>query len=78
MIAAGQIAEMIGTRMRAARKSAGLSIDAASIAAMISVNAIGRLEKGERLGHVYTILALCDAYGCDPAEIFAGIIVGYE
>lgn len=72
MITNEQIAA-IGGRLRNARESAGLSGRRASEAAMVSYDSILRIERGQTLGCTYTVLSLCEAYGCDPAEIFAGI-----
>lgn len=62
----------IGSRLRNARKSAGLSIRRASEAAMVCGDSIRRIERGRTLGCTYTVLSLCEVYGCDPAEIFSG------
>lgn len=72
MITNEQIAT-IGARLRNARKSAGLSILRASESAEVSDKTIQRIEHGQTLGRIYTVLSLCEAYGCDPVDIFAGV-----
>ncbi len=60
----------LGRRIRAARKSAGLSQEALARRAELSLNSMGSLERGEALDpHYSTLSGIADALGVSVAEL---------
>ncbi len=60
----------LGKRIRAARKSAGLSQEALARRAELSLNSMGSLERGEALDpHISTLSGIADALGMSVGEL---------
>ncbi len=60
----------LGKRIRAARKSAGLSQEALARRAELSLNSMGSLERGEALDpHISTLSGIADALGVPVSEL---------
>ncbi|MBK1794427.1 helix-turn-helix transcriptional regulator [Devosia sp. WQ 349] len=60
----------VGSRLRAFRKSKGLTIDDVAQRAGVTKSFISRFERDEVQASVATLLRVCDVIGVKPGEIF--------
>ncbi|MDB5684788.1 MAG: family transcriptional regulator [Sphingomonas bacterium] len=66
---ASDVLRELGKRIRARRKELGFSQEAFALAAEIDRSYVGGVERGER-NLTFTVLCrLCEALGCDVAEL---------
>lgn len=62
-------ANVVGCRLRAARKRAKLTMLDAEIVSGVSKATICDIERGKRYPNLRLLLMLCAVYGCDATEI---------
>ena len=67
------LALAFGTRLRTARVRSGISQEALADLAGMSRDGIGRLETGQRMPRLDTIVALSAALEIDPADLLRGL-----
>ena len=63
----------LGSRIRAQRKSIGLTQEALALAANVDRSYYGAVERGERNVTFITLCRLCVALRCDVAQLANGI-----
>lgn len=71
-VSAKEISEIFGRRLRAARKEGLLTQEQLADAVSMSVDMIGRLERGTAQPSFETLARLCRALGVDVAFLFGG------
>lgn len=62
-------ANIVGCRLRAARKRVNLSMLDAEVASGVSKATICDIERGKRYPNLRLLLMLCAVYGCDATDI---------
>ena len=62
----------LGTRIRGARKKAGLSQDELAHRLGITMNTVNRYEKGHRLPDANILTRMVEVLNCDPAWLLTG------
>jgi transcriptional regulator with XRE-family HTH domain len=68
------IAEQFGANLKRFRRRVRLSQEELAQAAGLHRTAIGKLENGERVPRIDTVIKLCGALEAEPAELLAGIV----
>lgn len=71
-MSAEEITEVFGRRLRASRKERRLTQDQLAEAISMSVDMIGRLERGTAQPSFETLARLCSALDVDAAYLFGG------
>lgn len=65
----GQLANAIGRRVRAERKTRNLSQDALALACGIDRSYMGRIERGEVNITIQKLYVIADVLACDPSKL---------
>jgi len=75
MMDVGQYSRELGTRLREARRKAGLSLAdvQAKTGGRVSAEAVGSYERSERQVSLEKFIALAVLYGVSPADLVPGI-----
>lgn len=68
------LADRFGANLRRCRRRVRLSQEELAFAADLHRNAIGKLENGERVPRIDTLVKLCGALETDAADLLAGIV----
>lgn len=58
-----------GTALRRIRHDHGWTLEDLSYASGVSVSFLNDMEHSRRNGSIHTLVRICRALGCDPAEI---------
>lgn len=69
----GEILQELGKRIRAQRKSVGLTQEALALIANVDRSYYGAIERGERNITFAVLCRLCSALQCDVAMLTAGL-----
>lgn len=64
-----QLANAIGRRVRAERKTRNLSQDALALACGIDRSYMGRIERGEVNITIQKLYVIADVLACDPSKL---------
>jgi transcriptional regulator with XRE-family HTH domain len=68
------VADRFGANLRRCRRRVRLSQEELAVAAGLHRNAIGKLENGERVPRIDTLVKLCGALETDAADLLRGIV----
>jgi ribosome-binding protein aMBF1 (putative translation factor) len=67
------VAERVGKNLRRARRREGLSQEQLALRAGLHRTEVGRLERGDRICRIDTLLRLAGAMAISPGELLEGI-----
>jgi transcriptional regulator with XRE-family HTH domain len=67
------VADRFGVNLRRCRRRVRLSQEELAVAADLHRTAIGKLENGERVPRIDTLVKLCGALELDATDLLAGI-----
>lgn len=72
------LAAAFGQNLARVRRSRNVSQDALALATGFSRDTVGKLERGQRLPRLDTLMILCDVLKVDPNDLTAGLKAAYD